>query len=186
MKKIILTLGVSLLLFTSCKVDCPDKTYRLNIAVGNNTEFEVDVLVFPKQAYIHGESLYSMSDIGGGYLHTYFSIESKQPSMGSFRHVLYTTGDTTIDANQLLSLVFDSIKFVINDSINTQISLSPDTTINYSLNPYKSDSAWRSQLLNSDQPNNDCENPGETISYRFYIEPGFINNKYKSKGVDGQ
>ncbi len=179
MNKVILLLITTLFLVTSCKVDldCPDKTYRLNIALGNNTEFEIDVLLFPKKAYQENESLYRMSDIGGGYHRTFFTIESKQPSMGSFRHVLYTTGDTTIDANQLLSLVFDSIKFDINDSINTQILFSLDTTINYSLNPYKCDSIWISNLLNSDQPTNDCENLGETISFRFYIEPELINKK---------
>ena len=175
MNKVILILITTLFFVTSCKVDCPDKTYRLNIALGNNTEFEIDVLLFPKKAYQENESFYRMSDIGGGYYRTYFTIESKQPSMGSFSHVLFTTVDTAIDANQLLSLVFDSIKFDINDSINTQILFSLDTTINYSLNPYKCDSIWVSQLLNSDHPNNDCENLGETKSFRFYIEPELIN-----------
>ena len=177
MNKVQLIIILVVLLFASCRKDCREKSYWLNIGLANNTEFEINISLFPKQEYLINEGMYRTNAVGGGGGHTEFTIESDSVYIWSFKYVIYTTNDTSIRPSDLLTSVFDSINIIVTDSVFTKVNLSPDTAINYFENPFENDSIWKHKLINSDTPNNFCENPGETKAYRFYIEQDMIINK---------
>ena len=166
---LLLLIGISILL-VSCKKDCSDKQYFTNIALANNTGYDIDVRLFPKKEFLISDVFYTSGDIGGGGLHKEFTMDYEVISMYSFKYVLYTTDDTTWMPNDLLTHVFDSIYLKVSDSTNTEIIILPDTAINLLANPFQDQSVWSYKLLDSSTPNNDCENESETHSFRFYIE----------------
>lgn len=164
-----------LLIFTivisfSCKKDCPDKQYLTNIALANNTGYDIDVQLFPKMKFLISDVFFSSGDVGGGAYYKEFSMDGGFISMHSFKHVLYTSQDTTWRPNHLLTHVFDSIYLKVYDSTNTEILFFPDTVINVSKNPFQDQTIWSYKLIDSSTPDNDCENPSEIHSFRFYIE----------------
>lgn len=157
-------------LLSSCRKDCPDKQYFTNIALANNTGYELDVKLFPKKEFQISDGFYRAGDIGGGSIHKEITIDDVDISMYSFKYVLFTSYDTTWTPNDLLAHVFDSIYLKVSDSTNTEIIILHDTAINFIVNPFQDQSVWNYKLIDSSMPDNYCENKAETHSYRFFIE----------------
>ncbi len=173
MKRIFLPACLLLLMLLSCnKTDCPDKIYELRISLGNDTEYEIDVQLYPKAAFLSGSGLYRVHSIGGGYSYPYFTMEPYSPGMWSYEYHLYTTHDTTFSPSALLAHVFDSIAMEVYDSTGTRIFFSPDTLINYTQNPYTCDTIWEFMLQETGYPDNDCENWAQRHAYRYFIGSG--------------
>jgi hypothetical protein len=177
MNKIQLALIFVILLTISCRKDCREKSFWTNIALANNTQFEIDILLFPKDEYMIHDGMYRINAVGGGGGHTTFTIEPGSISMWSFKYVIYTTNDTLIKPSELLTLIFDSLHIEVEDSVNTKIKFNPDDAINYLKNPFTNDSIWTYKRINSDTPDSFCPNPGETKSNRLYIEQEMIMNE---------
>lgn len=160
-----------LLLATSCSnsdSDCPGKTYYSEISLGNHTDFNVDVMLYPKS--VNGVDLYLASDMGGQHLETHFTMEPQQVSTDGYKYVIYSYSDSSVSPSHLLNLKFDSIQFTILDKDSSKILITPDTAINTTNNPFIEDSAWASQIINSSMPTNDCPNLVEIKSHQYNIE----------------
>lgn len=160
-----------MLVATSCDnndFDCPGKSYYSEIALGNHTDYEIDVELFPKA--VNAVGLYLASDMGGQHLETHFTMEPQQIYSEDFQYVLFTSSDTSASPKGILSYKFDSIKLTIHDNNNSQIFISPDTCINNSQNPFIEDSNWVSEYRDFSMPDNDCPNTSEIKSNHFYID----------------
>lgn len=164
-------------IFASCKrVDCPDEKLFMSIAIANNTDYNINVTLYPKQEYIESDAFYKGSDYCGCFKTKKIIMEVDSTPMWSFDNILYYTKNFNLTPSELINQVFDSIYFELENSSNTIIKFLPDTSINYLYNPFENDTIWRYLLRNTDMPDNDCENKSDTKSYRFYLEKEYINN----------
>lgn len=158
----------------SCKKNCPDKKYWMDIGFANNTEYEIKVELFPKSEYLHGDVFYNGNAIGGGYKYKVFSIDTAFIPIYSFKNILYTTDDTLLNPTQLLTQVFDSIYLTIDNSSNVKILFKPDYSVNMNVNPFIDLSVWTIKWIDSSTPDNDCENKSETKRCKFYFETEYF------------
>jgi hypothetical protein len=147
----------------------------MNIGFANNTESEINVKLFPKNEFLRGDGYYyNIGNDGGGY-QTEFTMKVDSVSMYSFKYVLFSSKDTTSNPEVLLSYLFDSIYFSMNNSSNIKIVLTPDSSINMNVNPFIDTSVWTNKWIDSSTPDNDCENQSETKMFKFYIETEYIS-----------
>lgn len=155
----------------------------MNIGFANNTGYEMEVELFPKTAYLHGEVFYKGSAIGGGYKYKVFSVDTSSMPIYSFKYILYTTNDTLLNPNQLLTNIFDSIYIILSDSLNKKIVLLNDSSINMNVNPFTDSSVWTNKWIDSSTPNNDCENKSETKMCNFYFETEYLTGINQSPSI---
>ena len=169
---------IALLLFTcllfSCekKINCPGKQYYMYLAFGNNTEYEINVKLFPKIEYQLYEGEYYDPGIGGGISRTEFTMDVEEYlNIYSFDYNIYRTYDTAYKPVDLFSDIFDSVYFVIDDSLQSTLKIFPNKSININVNPFIDDSAWTIKRFDFSFYDNDCENESEIKMCKFYIKP---------------
>jgi len=181
MNKLLFALLITSTMIFSCtkkekKVNCPDKKYYMHIALANNTDYTINVVLYPKQAYLDENGYFKACDYSGQRGSKNLNLEPKTTPMWSFDHVIYETTNVDLSPSDLTRQIFDSICFEVENEWNTKVSLLPDTSINYLHNPFEMDTLWNYLLQNTSMPDMDCENKSDTKSYRFYIEEKFIHN----------
>lgn len=154
----------------SCKKECPDKQYYMDISFANNTGYEIEVELFPKTEYLQSDVFYRAAAIGGGYRYKKFSIDTAFTHEYSYKYGLYRTNDTLLNPTQLLAQIFDSIYLTIANPYNTEVVLLPDTALGMNVNPFSDSSVWTRKWIDSSTPDNDCENKSETKMCKFYFE----------------
>lgn len=177
MNNLILTIFATLLILTSCKVDCPDKSYELWISFGNRIGNDIEVTLYPKQEFVYNSISYNAGSIGGGHINKNFLMEYDSLGIWSDRNRLYFTLDTALKPSELLSKVFDSIIIEVYNENNTKLKFFHDLSINYPENPFISDSIWDYEKYEDHFPNNDCENKVEIKDYTYYFEQNLIEDK---------
>lgn len=171
MSRLIIFFVIAIFFIASCNKNCLETNHRLSISITNFTKFDCDVLLFPKQVYIEGASLYRLSENGSGFSEkdfTILQIDTVQLMMN--KRTIYGTSDTSMQANILLAQVFDSIHIPVRNNENTIIRFLPDTVFNYIQNPYSNDSIWHYDILGYNAPDSDCANPQLIKSYSFRIK----------------
>ena len=94
--------------------------------------------------------------------------------MKTNKQTLYSTSDTSMQANILLFQIFDSIYITVYNNKNRHIRFLPDTAINYSQNPYSTDSVWSYELLVFDANDMSCPNPQRYKSYSFLLKADLL------------
>jgi hypothetical protein len=177
MKKLLKVLLIVCLILCACKKDCPDKHYSLWINIVNQTDYKIEVELFPKQEYLSGGNLYRMGSYGGGYKDRVFTLDyDSAPHPYANGSTLYFTHDTASTPSDLLKKVFDSIFISLYDDSNTLIKLFHNHTVNYSENPYNSDSIWIFEIAQREFPDNDCMNPAEIKDYTYLIKQEKVEN----------
>ena len=166
----ILIFAVAFLL-TSCPKNplCPPLRHELRISFHSQGFDSLHTILYPKSEYLEaGGSLYRAGDFGGGFRHTEFTLTPGHASQG---RTLYYTDDTSTSPTDLLSRVFDSILIGYRvNSTDTFMFFSPGGFFNYRANPFTMDTAWSSEIYNTQYPDNFCENPVHVRDYSFTFE----------------
>ena len=67
--------------------------------------------------------------------------------------------------------IFDSVYFVIDDSLQSTLKIFPNKSININVNPFIDDSVWIIKRFDFSFYDNDCENESEIKMCKFYIKP---------------
>jgi len=156
MKKIFL--GIIFLYFLP---SCNDKTfYQLQIVIKNDTKGQLNIILFPKKAYMMGD-LYDYG-IGGGFRGTVFNINSGDESY------LFSTENLKIEPTTLITQVFDSILVNSTDG-NIKIKFFPSNVTGYPFNLYVDSSKWTFEIKNFDLRTMFKRNPVESHDYIFTI-----------------
>ena len=158
MKKITIILIV-LLLSVSCN---EEKEYCLQILLENKTEYECNIILFPKPDYIEG-SYYRFADFGTGYNPTNFIIYKDNDN------TLFITKNIEIEPYNLARQVFDSIHVIIDDNLQDKIVFKVDTVINYSDNLFSPNSQWNYKRIEAIEPDMFNENPVVIDNYTFVL-----------------
>jgi hypothetical protein len=177
MNKLILTIFATLLILTSCKVDCPDKSYELWISIHNRTGNDIEVNLYPKQEYLWNNYSYKPCPNCGNHKDKNFVMEYDSLESWSDKNRLYLSLDTSIKPSELLSKVFDSIIIEVNNENATELKFFHEHSINYLENPFTNDSIWDYEKYEDHFPNNDCENKVEIKDYTYYFEQNLIEDK---------
>lgn len=177
--KELLMLILTLFFLSSCdrEPNCAGLQYFSKIAFVNASEYDVDVTLFPKAAYITSPGMYMGANIGAGHKLTNFHMEPNPDSncLWCFKYTLFTRDDTLLEPSEILSIVFDSIQFQVQDNLGSTLSLAPSTILNKG-NPFMTDSVWMYKQIRSDMANNDCENPVEIKLYKYMLNLELISN----------
>jgi hypothetical protein len=139
----------------------------------NNTESIIDVRLFPKDEFRKGD-LYKAGDFGGGYIESSFQLLPSENQYWLNQEVLFYTKDTSALPSTIIGNVFDSIKLIINDSLNTHVMFKPEGVDNYLVNPFTNDSLWLFEIVDSERPDNFCENPVRIKAYTFSIQEDLV------------
>lgn len=170
--KRLLLLSLILFIINACdrEPDCPGLQYFSKIGFINATDYDLDVTLFPNPVYMTNPSMYMAANVGAGHKLTNFQMEPNPDSncLWCFKYTLFTRDDTLLEPSEILSIVFDSIQFQVQDSMGMVFSLTPSSIMN-SGNPFVTDSVWMRKQLISDMANNDCENPVEIKSCKYVI-----------------
>jgi len=145
-------------------VSCNEETqYRTEIILENNTNYNIDVTVFPKPDYAFHENGYKAWDDDGSYSSNNFIIKANDFNW------LFVTKNMDIEPYQFINNIFDSIHVVINNEFQTKIIFKPNTVINYPDNPFSEDSQWNFEVVEGDEPDMFHQNPVQSDCYTFII-----------------
>ena len=134
----------------------------MQINLENDTESDIEVTVYPKEEYLK-ETLYKISDFGGGYNQTNFVISSGSDNG------LFITENLEIEPFELAGNIFDSIIVKLIDNSQADNIFSVDTVINYPDNLFDATSKWNYEKIEADEPDMFNKNPVVTENYTFEI-----------------
>ncbi len=148
-----------LLLITSCNEEI---RYETQINIENNTNYNIEVTLFPKSEYVHG-TLYKFSDIGGGYNPIIFI------SNPNSENYLFITKNMDIEPYMIAQNIFDSIYVKLDNEVQTEIIFKLDTVVNYSENIFSPNSHWDFEKVEYDMQDMFNENPVVADCYTFVI-----------------
>jgi hypothetical protein len=159
MKQILLSIAIICILFS-----CKEKTsYQLQVKLKNETDIDLAVSVFPKAMYLHGTTLYRLTDFGGSYVETTFDLKQDE------EHGLYITSDLNKNPYDLITEIFDSIKVQSLNGDEIEMKFSPDKVIGYTENLYATTSRWNFEIRNFNLQTMFKQNPVESHDYIFVL-----------------
>jgi hypothetical protein len=162
-KCVIIFISILFIIVSCRKPHCDENIeYRLEMYLVNETNYDIQVNLFPRADYMITPNTYHS---GTGGLLINFNL-SNNPSMGNIQR-LYTTKDTSISPRILLNQVFDSIQIIINNSSNKVILFNHCNTYG---NPFTIDMVWKYKKYLTSEPDNDCENPVELKNCTFHLD----------------
>lgn len=151
-------------------VSCKGKTiYQSRILIKNEFDRNIDIRLYPKAAYLSGDT-YSATDNGS---------EKRSVTMKLSEGVemsLFTTQKIDIQAEVLLSEIFDSIHLSPSDAPWRLVKFSQDSVSGYRFNMFVGGSNWVSETRHLETQTTLKRSPVESYDYAFRIlETDFEN-----------
>lgn len=142
-----------LILVFALTVSCRKTNYGTSLTIQNHLDVELEVETFPLER-------------------PYPSFSRKFSFPAGEEGTIYNTSKSEKKAVELIAEAFDSIRIQIVGR-DGQIVFTPDTVLNYSVNPYIDTDMWQSRTLEYEICDMTCEDH-EDLNYYFRFEPNMI------------
>lgn len=158
---------IRLLALSMCllAVSCIEKTRKeMHLILHNGTDYQMAVQIYPRSEYTTSGGLYKMSDKGGGYLSTDFSLAPGQ------ENILYYSGNVSQRPEALFAKVFAGISAQVTTTTGVHhIRIDEDGQKGYLENPFKDQAGWAYQVAESGRPTQFKRHPVTEHQYTFTI-----------------
>ncbi len=151
-------------------LSCDKETIRMYIFIENNTNKNIEVILFPKAEYLSTDgNMYCFESNGSGYNPCTFELGYDSLNQITNYH-LFISDNIGLSATELLNTVFDSIWVnVPSDGDSVHLSFSPKGASGYIQNMFVEDSAWEYEIVNNEYPTNLRVSYETAHSYTFGI-----------------